>query len=438
MPSNLIPQFGFADGVLLVDTPVAKMRIRWNPAPVAEELTPANKTYQPFWPDFRLIRPYTEESAERSARDRIVHHPEYSDRLESKEDAFSAFRKEIPDHIAKVVSPFLSHQWPLMALLHAQPSAMDLATSNPALACCVANNNEFRRTKVKVAAIQAVSYAPRKQRDIAKWLGFPDSEAVVKILKRVPPESASPGVMRMLRSVLSECPDIMKLLGHLQIINEEVIELIGPWRVRELVTSKLLHEVSKNTDGADVVRPADIILASLAILNEMKDERKLRPFQSITQIHSLQAKVDADYLQWQDQLRRLAEVRRQRQEQQRVRLGEARLERGSLPRRNSGRQPFPKPPLPGTDSIVPITSWVELESEGAEQRNCVVTKAQSILAGRYFVYRVMKPERATLAISYYPSGSWYRSELRAAGNQKVGKETIRMVDFWLRAHSLSI
>ncbi len=429
MPSNLIPQFGFADGVLLVDTPVAKMRIRWNPAPVAEELTPANKTYQPFWPEFRLIRPDTEEPAERSANDRIVHHPDYSDSLESKEDAFSAFRKEIPDHIAKVVSPFLSHQWPLMALLHAQPSAMDLATSNPALACCVANNNEFRRTKVKVAAIQAVSYAPRKQRDIAKWLGFPDSEAVVKILKRVPPESASPGVMRMLRSVLSECPDIVKLLGHLQIINEEVIELIGPWRVRELVTSKLLHEVSKNTDGADVVRPADIILASLAILNEMKDKRKLRPFQSIAQIHSLQAKVDADYLRWQDQLRRMAEVRIQRQDGQRIRMEEA---------KNKGRHIFPKPPLPGTDKIIPLTSWPELEEEGAEQRNCVVTKASSILAGKYFVYRVLKPERATLAISYYPSGSWYRSELRAAGNQKVGKETIRMVDSWLLAHSLSI
>ena len=49
--------FSFSDGVLHIDVPLAKARLRWRSEPKAEELKVGLRRWREFWPDYRLIYP---------------------------------------------------------------------------------------------------------------------------------------------------------------------------------------------------------------------------------------------------------------------------------------------------------------------------------------------------------------------------------------------
>jgi hypothetical protein len=98
---------------------------------------------------------------------------------------------------------------------------------------------------------------------------------------------------------------------------------------------------------------------------------------------------------------------------------------------------FPRPPLRGTDDIVPIYTMEELVAEGRAQDNCVATYAERVQSRHTFIYRVLKPERATLSIVRGPDGDWQISELERGGNNGISDLTRRVVESWLDEHALS-
>lgn len=103
--------------------------------------------------------------------------------------------------------------------------------------------------------------------------------------------------------------------------------------------------------------------------------------------------------------------------------------------------PFPPPPFPGTDTIRPLCTPVELINESIAQRNCVgnrVTYEPHIRKGRCYIYKVVAPERATLSIIRRTGESWSIGELKAAGNHPVGLGMLRVVRDWLDGHQVSL
>ena len=91
---------------------------------------------------------------------------------------------------------------------------------------------------------------------------------------------------------------------------------------------------------------------------------------------------------------------------------------------------FPAPPLPGNEKIVPIETPAMLIEEGKMQHHCVAVMGYDIKEGKTYIYRILEPERATLAIDRILDG-WFIGELRAACNAGVKGETLRMVQDWL-------
>jgi hypothetical protein len=126
--------------------------------------------------------------------------------------------------------------------------------------------------------------------------------------------------------------------------------------------------------------------------------------------------------------RMLEERRRQRAEVGRPRPPEPKKE----------REESPLPPLPGTEDIIPLTSAAQRMEEGRIQRNCVDSYARRVKSGGIYVYKVLRPERATLAIKRSSWHSWTVAELEAAGNRRVRSFTRLAVEHWLGMHSLSI
>jgi hypothetical protein len=95
---------------------------------------------------------------------------------------------------------------------------------------------------------------------------------------------------------------------------------------------------------------------------------------------------------------------------------------------------FPAPPLPGTKRIVPITTVEELEAERGEQRHCVAQYAGAVHRGHVYFYRVLAPQRATLAIDL--TGDRPKiGEFKLARNGKPGRKARKAVEAWFAAAS---
>ena len=92
---------------------------------------------------------------------------------------------------------------------------------------------------------------------------------------------------------------------------------------------------------------------------------------------------------------------------------------------------LPAPPFPGNDEIVPITTVGALTEESDRQRHCVITYLPSVLNQRRAIYRVLKPQRATLSLRSN-RGRWEFEELRGKANTLVRPETQQAVKAWLR------
>jgi hypothetical protein len=91
---------------------------------------------------------------------------------------------------------------------------------------------------------------------------------------------------------------------------------------------------------------------------------------------------------------------------------------------------LPDPPLPGSEDIQPLTHLDEFLDEGRSMHNCVASYVPQVAAYRTFVYRVLRPERATLAIRF-THGRWSISELLADRNRPVQPATKRKVQGWI-------
>ena len=99
---------------------------------------------------------------------------------------------------------------------------------------------------------------------------------------------------------------------------------------------------------------------------------------------------------------------------------------------------FHEPPVPGTVDIVPLTDAGQLLEEAREQRNCVGGYASRVAGGKVFIYRVLRPERATLSLHLGTDGEWELGQLLRACNQKVAPATAIADQRWLANESVSI
>jgi len=81
-------------------------------------------------------------------------------------------------------------------------------------------------------------------------------------------------------------------------------------------------------------------------------------------------------------------------------------------------------------------SYQQLQQEGRRQQHCVAAYHQDIVKGAYFVYRVLKPERATVGIKIkYAADSKVTlqiDQLRGNRNNRVSPATKEAVLNWFQ------
>ncbi|MEI6809501.1 MAG: hypothetical protein WCN95_12335 [bacterium] len=391
---NAALNYGFdADsGVLSLRTGSHLTRVRWTPKPLAEEQSPKGHWLE-CWPEQTLVIP----AGSNSVRLRIGQLPCANTHV------LAEFRRLIPEPVATFVQPFQYRQWPLLTLLNDVPDVLAWGIENPILAYCVANNAEFRGISEQAAAFEARRHCMQKQKTILKWLKFPATPSMVKLLKKIVPEAVEPWILRSLRAAILADARVIEMLSYHSHINFGMIALFTHKNMRSLVTRELLSEVEVRIEDRMNSPTADLLGSALNKMAQLPNHPAPHPFLSLRAIQEFHDAINSAF-------------------QAHTRNHDA---------QNRKRLTLPEPPVPGTDSILPITSEAILKAEGRQMKNCIATYAARIKKGEAYAYRILEPERATLLVVRDPLGIWRIADFRRQHNNYTSKTATLLVSDWL-------
>ena len=367
MPDEHSPGFRFKDGKLYAFTSDRVMVMESWPALRAVRKT-APEPWQEFTPVFRIVRPYrrkkrrTEPQLEFgfAAGTSLKEEPSLSDQ---RRHAFDQFRFSLPKPVAARAEKFQNRQWALLRLFQAREETLELAAQNPALCFALANHRHFNERRAAFETVVKTSSC--RMREIAGCLGFPRTDGAVRILGKLAPESASVELLRPLRKVL-ELPDAAKMLAHLPKLNAGVLAIVVDPQLRAASTPQLLAEIADVDAEKYSAATAALLDQTIRMTFTIRPQRGTPRIQSRERLQAMHDEVSVEY------------------------------RRHNPPVEESVA--LPRAPLRGTPDIIPIHTVGELIAEGRDQDNCVATYIDQVRKRRVFIYRVLKPERATLSI----------------------------------------
>jgi hypothetical protein len=408
MPSDRLPGFRFKEGKLYVFRESRVIVLEgW---PILRALHKEDgKPWQEFAPISRVVQPYRPRKPRPSAQLELdlgasaAPAPEDSLAAQRKR-AFDKFRFSLPKPVAARTEKYQSRQWAVLRLFHARPGAIELAEQNPALCYALANFRCFPGAAALRSFADAVKLSESRQRDVAGALDFPATDGAARILAKLAPESASVELIEPLREALTD-PAVTKTLAHLPKLNAGAVAIATEPQLRAASTAKLLAEVAQTPTEKYRATIATLIEDTLRMFFRVHPNRGTPQFQSIARLREIHDEISVEYLRCEEPAIRAFR--------------------------------FPKPPVPGTPDIVPICTIEDLIEEGRAQDNCVATYAERVQSRRTFIYRVLRPERATLSIVLGDDGDWAISELERRGNTGVANRTWRWVESWLEEHAMS-
>jgi len=302
----------------------------------------------------------------------------------------------IPDGILTEISRFPSRHWHLLNLVARCPGAFDLVRSTPALALALASPWVFRKNPPSHPMRCARSLLGKRQTDIAAWLGFPDAWSTVKILRKLPPEECTVLNLLHLRNLFGTH---LKTLRHLPCLNGSFIRLMSGESVRYRASPGFLQEIASQPGLLD--QAVRILRYTLWLREKLKDSGiiALRSYKHLTRAHD----------HFVDEL-------------------------GRMDLRIIDPPPYPPPPLIPSSlnlELEPLLTESDLLEEGRAQKNCVGAYGSRVRNGKMYFYRLLKPERATVAVSMGSSGRWELNEIQSCQNSEVLPDTLSEVLEWI-------
>lgn len=293
------------------------------------------------------------------------------------------FIEQIPADIRSLIAPLQHRAWHLLCMFARCPGAVDLFRGNPALAFALSGHWYYREHRVSnpMRATRRLVY--KRQRDILAWMGFPGTKSVQQIFRKIPVGRLHPALLKRLKGALLD-PRRAKVLAHLPALPPAVLSLVVHEDYFDRLSMRFFIEMLENPESAPDVH--------WLLRDALRMDEQIGGGHIPSTFYSL---------------RRLREVH-----DDLIRPVSASMMTRDVV--------FPEPPYAGTAFIVPLCNMRDLVEEGLQMRNCVASYARWVVDGAYYIYRVLKPVRATLAISWYKN-HWYGSQLKGVGNLMLAR-----------------
>ncbi len=323
-----------------------------------------------------------------------------------------------PQEARDAVRSFPSGHWQLLQFVNtAGAPALELLRSNAALGYLAATAG-------------AACQVGLRRRSLAALCGFPETEHTVRLLGKVPIEWISAEFLAQLRAAMTGERGADAVLSHLLRINPIALEVARDPELRQLVAPDCLarlSRVSASLSHCDLIaRMRDVTARTRA---RALPPPRFRTFSDLDQPVST-APVPAPR-----PARALPNLDGP------ARPG--RIPAPPQPRRRAAVLSFPAPPLPNLAvrgiRICAIRSHLELIAEGDVMEHCAGSQksyARRVAAGRLFFYRMLQPERLTIAIRPGVRG-WALEEMKGFRNRSPHDSSFALVLDWLQHGSES-
>jgi hypothetical protein len=322
-------------------------------------------------------------------------------RMEAQKKMVTEYFGNVPAEVCSAVLPFVNRQWHLLAMAARVPESVELLRELPSLGYALASNWIFRAKPSREGIRFARKVVSERRRTMAHRLGFPETEGAVRILKKVRHSACRIPMLLSLRRMMED-PEQRKLLNHLPSISCAVMVAMGKSHFRRMFSPAFIQELARDPEDDarglvsftfDTMRMAKILM--------LPPREGLRSMEELTVYHDeLVDRMNRDKAKTVKEL------------------------------------VFPPSPLPGSEDIIPLDHPKLLVEEARAQRNCILSYASSVVAGEIHFYRVLQPERATMAI-YKKGPLWSLKEIQGPCNRPVSPDTVRQVQEWIAREQLA-
>jgi hypothetical protein len=313
----------------------------------------------------------------------------------------------IPSDIREIVNQFSSRHWQLLSVLaRCGEPARNLAIANPALLYMLASSWVFKKTPVKQPLRSVRAMLRRKQRDILPWLGFPGTNRMRNILRKIPLNCITIPNLLILQSLAnrSDSKSILKKLSYLTRINTGVLEILNNDQLSSLVSDDLLHNIGlmRSEDnfvtlGEEWLRQVEKMQRFLACTD--------RPVPIITKYNKA-----GDYLN--------------------------NLMRKVIRYSTQNRVEFGTPPVPGNLTIEPISDTFQLDAQAQRRNNCLRQFVLKILTDKlYYAYRIPEADDVTITLTNHGS-AWGLHQFEFKDTDRMLRTTFLKILSWLDEHEI--
>lgn len=304
--------------------------------------------------------------------------------------------RSIPAEVLAIAMAVPLKQFQLLQGMLTSSAATELALSNPLLFMLLIEQAQQQGCDER----QFRALVLQKRTDILRYLQLPNSASVVRLLARTQLDLKYFADLNAVPEVLRN-PEFLNSLRHVQ--QPCINHFLFLRRYRGLFWQGLLNMIDPQTSVAEMGDLQRLAQDSCALGGTLAS---LRSTTTQVELRNLHDKLV-------DRHNRTSIA--QRSAQQQLLYGD-----------------FPAPPIPGNETIVPLSCWYDLALEGLLMRHCVASYHPRIHAGNIFIYQVHSKQRMTLAVARKGT-HWALDELRGYANAPASEQAILLVNQWLSA-----
>ncbi len=324
------------------------------------------------------------------------------------------FVAAIPENIRDLAARFQYGQLTILRILRHYPEALELAKNSPLIFWLLAgwhfNSDVFKQD-------DWFRQFSMRQGKILQFLGYPTSKSTLKLIKKISLEQYTKQDMELIQKLLRS-KVLIKNMRHFPVITRTHLEYAVKYPALmkcDFIWKRLVkNELNSITDidlchtlYTDCLRTGKMI----GIKNLYRRVKTKQTIYSLNKMH------DA----WIRYLFMHEHFEQRRWLEQSIEVLEAEF-----------GIDFPAPPVPGNKDIEPILTLPDLLQEGKEMKHCVLVRAHDVYKGKTYIYRMHKPERATLEIDLRESPPELK-ELKLEKNQTPSQKTVQYAKSWLAA-----
>jgi len=311
------------------------------------------------------------------------------------------FLESVPEDIRLKLEPYRHLQSGLLILCAQFKEARDLAESNPNLLWLVAEHVKNRMDEQEYIK----PLLAKKQKEILAKLYSRGTKSTVNILRYIRIEAGDYFELVLIDWFVAR-PEICQALRHFKKIGTSLLSVISSFpNIKEM---SILQEYMKDDDHAELPssegearifarlwRDTHRLGTQLNIKSLDYVLKNIKNFKQLAKLH--------------DEWITLFNAKMEEQHQSEI---------------------FPAPPLAGNENIIPILNSYDLFLEGKLMHHCVGSYSDEVLTGQSYIYKILKPERATLEIGL-DAEKPYIAQLVLAANQQPHSDTFLEIEHWL-------